>query len=121
MTNNITVFADPEVDKILEENRAARSLDVIRETSHKLEEIFHERAVWVPAFQRPFYRVGYWRWIRWPEGFNVRLGNDPEMNHVLWIDPEIKKDTLDAMKSGRVFPEQNIVFDQHRSAPSPTE
>jgi microcin C transport system substrate-binding protein len=121
MTNNITVFADPEVDKILEENRAARSLDVIRETSHQLEEIFHERAVWVPAFQRPFYRVGYWRWIRWPEGFNVRLGNDPEMNHVLWIDPEIKKDTLDAMKSGRTFPEQNNVFDQYRSTPSPTE
>jgi microcin C transport system substrate-binding protein len=121
MTNNITVFADPEVDKILEENRAARSLDVIRETSHQLEEIFHERAVWVPAFQRPFYRVGYWRWIRWPEGFNVRLGNDPEMNHVLWIDPEIKKNTLDAMKSGRAFPEQNNVFDQYRSTPSPTE
>jgi microcin C transport system substrate-binding protein len=121
MTNNITVFADPEVDKLLEENRAARSLEVVRETSHKIEEIMHERAVWVPAFQRPFYRVAHWRWIRWPEGFNVRFGNDPEMNHVLWIDPEIKRDTLEAMKTGRTFPEQNNVFDQYRSAPSPTE
>jgi microcin C transport system substrate-binding protein len=114
MTNNINVFADPEVDKILEENRNARSLDVIRETSHRLEEIFHERAVWVPAYRRPFYRVGYWRWVRWPENFNVRLGNEPEMNHVHWIDPEIKKETLEAMKSGRTFPEKNQVFDQHR-------
>ena len=114
MTNNITVFADPEVDKILEANRGARSEDVVRETSHKLEEIFHERAVWVPSFNRPFYRVAYWRWIRWPDDFNVRLGNDPEMNHVLWIDPDIKKETKDAMRDGKTFPEKNLVFDQHR-------
>ena len=29
--------------------------------------------------------------------------------------------SLDAMKTGRTFPEQNNVFDQYRSAPSPTE
>jgi microcin C transport system substrate-binding protein len=114
MTNNITIFADPEVDKLLEENRNARSLEVIRETSWKLEEILHERAVWVPAFYRPFYRCGSWRWIRWPENFNVRLGNEPEMSHVHWIDPEIKKETLAARKEGRTFPESTRIFDQHR-------
>ena len=113
-TNNISVFADPEVDKILEENRNARSLDVIRETSHKLEEIFHERAVWVPAYYRPFYRVGYWRWVRWPDNFNVRLGNEPEMNHVHWIDQDLRKETQDAMTQGKTFPEKNLIFDQHR-------
>jgi microcin C transport system substrate-binding protein len=114
MTNNISIFADPEVDKILEENRNARSLDVIRETSHRLEEIMHDRAVWVPAYYRPFYRAGYWRWIRWPENFNVRLGNEPEMSHVHWIDPEVKRETLAAKQEGRAFPEKNLIFDQHR-------
>jgi len=114
MTNNISIFADPEVDRILEENRNARSLDVIRQTSHRLEEIMHERAVWVPAYYRPFYRAGYWRWIRWPENFNVRLGNEPEMSHVHWIDPEMKRDTLAAKQEGRAFPEKNLIFDQHR-------
>lgn len=118
MTNNICVFADPEVDKILEENRNARSLDVIRDTSYKLEEIFHERAVWSPSIRRPFYRVGYWRWVRWPENFNVRLGNEPEMNHVQWIDTDIRKETLDAMHAGKTFPEKNLVFDQHRKKPA---
>jgi len=113
-TNNISVFADTEVDKILEANRNARSLDVIRETSHQLEEIFHERAVWLPGFYRPFYRVGYWRWIRWPSNFNVRLGNEPEMNHVHWIDPDRRKETQDAMTHGKTFPEKNLIFDQHR-------
>ncbi len=114
MTNNISVFADPEVDKLLEENRAARSVESLCETSYRLEEILHEQAVWVPGFYRPFYRVGYWRWIRWPEGFNVRLGNEPEMNHVHWIDQDIKRETLEAMREGRTFPERNLTFDQHR-------
>ena len=114
MTNNINVFADPEVDKILEANRNARNLDVIRDTSYELEQIMHDRAVWVPAYRRAFYRVGYWRWVCWPENFNVRLGNEPEMNHVHWIDQDIKKDTLDAMVSGRTFPEKNLIFDKNR-------
>jgi len=113
-TNNISIFADTEVDKILEENRNARSLEVIRDTSYQLEEILHERAVWVPGYYRPFYRVGYWRWIRWPDNFNVRLGNDPEMNHVLWIDQDRRKETLDAMLHGKTFPEKDRIFDQHR-------
>ncbi len=114
MTNNINVFADPEVDKILEANRNARSLDVIRDTSYELEQIMHDRAVWVPAYRRAFYRVGYWRWVRWPDTFNVRLGNEPEMNHVHWIDQDMKKETLEAMVSGRTFPEKNLIFDKNR-------
>ncbi len=53
MTNNLSVFADPEVDPILEANRNARSYEEVKETSWRLEEIFHERAVWIPAFQKP--------------------------------------------------------------------
>lgn len=121
MTNNINSFADPEVDKILIKNRAAQSLDVIRDTSYQIEQIMHDRAVWVPAYHRPFYRVGYWRWVRWPEDFNVRLGNDPEMTHVLWIDDDIKEETLDAMHSGKTFPEENHVFDQFRTKPTAAE
>ena len=45
---------------------------------------------------------------------DVRLGNEPEMNHVHWIDQDIKKDTLDAMVSGRTFPEKNLIFDKNR-------
>ncbi|MGB6220914.1 ABC transporter substrate-binding protein [Haloferula sp.] len=114
MTNNISLFADPEVDVILEENRNATSLDVVIETSRELERIFHERAVWVPAFKRPYYRLGYWRWVRWPDDFNVMMGDLPDMNHVLWIDEEMKDETLEAKREGRSFPEVNKVYDQYR-------
>lgn len=115
MTNNISVFADTTVDPIIEQNRNARSIADIKESSWKIEEIMNDRAVWVPSFNRPFFRVGYWRWVRWPDNFNVRLTNEADTSHVHWIDTEIKNDTLDAMKPpGRKFPEQNLIFDQYR-------
>jgi microcin C transport system substrate-binding protein len=118
MTNNMSVFADPEVDVILEANRNARSYEEVKETSWKLEEIFDERAVWIPSFQRPFYRLGYWRWVRWPDDFNVRVAYLPEEAHVHWIDEEMKEDTLAAMREGRTFEEQYLLFDQYRNAGS---
>lgn len=113
-TNNISTFADPEVDPILEANRNARSMQDVIDTSWKLEEIFHDRAVWVPAFQRPFYRLGYWRWVRWPDDFNVRVASEPEDSYVFWIDSEIKRETKEAMREGKAFPEVNRVYDQYR-------
>ncbi|MBK1828381.1 ABC transporter substrate-binding protein [Haloferula rosea] len=117
-TNNISVFADPEVDPILEANRNARSLEVVKDTSWKLEQIFHDRAVWIPAYKRPFYRLGYWRWMRWPDDFNVRIADEPEMSHVFWIDQEIKAETLEAMRTGETFEEQYRVYDQYRTGMS---
>jgi microcin C transport system substrate-binding protein len=114
MTNNISVFSDPEVDAILEENRNATSMDVVIDTSRQLEKIFHERAVWVPAYKRPYYRVGYWRWLRWPSDFNVQMADLPDMAHVLWIDEGIKEETLEAKRNGEGFPEVNKVYDQYR-------
>jgi len=114
-TNNISTFADPMVDPILEANRNARSRQVVKDTSWELEQIFHDRAVWIPAYKRPFYRLGYWRWVRWPDDFNVRVADEPEMSHVFWIDQEIKAETLEAMRTGGKFEEQYRVFDRYRS------
>ncbi|BCX46422.1 nickel/dipeptide/oligopeptide ABC transporter substrate-binding protein [Haloferula helveola] len=119
MTNNLSIFADPEVDKILEANRNARSYEVIKNTSRELEQIFHDRAVWIPSYQRPFYRLGYWRWVRWPDDFNVRLASEPEMTHLHWIDQDMKQDTLAAMREGRVFGEKILLFDQYRTLRKP--
>ena len=121
MTNNISIFADPEVDKILEANRNARSMDDLVSTSHELERIFHERAVWVPSFQRPFYRLGYWRWLRWPDDFNFRVSAEPEVSHLHWIDPALKDETIEAMREGRKFDEVLRVYDQYRAKPPQEE
>jgi microcin C transport system substrate-binding protein len=118
MTNNISQFADPAIDPILRENRDSVSIESIVRTSYELEQIMHDRAVWVPGYDRPFFRLGYWRWVRWPEDFNVRLTNEPDTSHVHWIDTDIRKETEKAMREGRTFPEKNLIFDQYRKTPS---
>lgn len=124
MTNNLSVYGRAEVDPILEANRNARSFEEVVETSRRLEEIFHEDAVWVPAYKTTFYRLGYWRWVRWPDDFNVKIANEPEVSHVHWIDQERKAETLAAMREGRTFEEVNRVFDRYRDGgetPEPEE
>lgn len=114
MTNNISVYADPEMDMLAQGIRDATSEDEIAAKTYRAEEILHRDAPWIPGYAVPFERCGYWRWMRWPEGFNVRQIRDLHSSHVFWIDEEIKEETQRAMRTGETFPEQNLIFDQHR-------
>lgn len=114
MTNNIFTYANPETDKILEANRNARSEEEVVSTSHRIEEIIHNEALLCPGWKKDFYRYAYWRWVRWPEKHNIRISDEPEMGYVFWIDEETKKETLQAMREGKTFPEVNRVYDDYR-------
>jgi microcin C transport system substrate-binding protein len=114
MTNNISTYANPQMDDLVEKNRNATDEETIQSTSFRIEELIHEQAIWSPAYKKDFYRVGYWRWLKWPEKFNVRISDDPEMSYVFWIDEKVKKETLEAIKSEKKFPEINQVFDEYR-------
>jgi microcin C transport system substrate-binding protein len=118
MTNNIFTYANPETDKLLEANRNAISEEDIVRSSHAIEEIIHEDAIWSPGWKKETYRALYWRWIQWPDDFNVRITDEPEMSYVFWIDEDIKKDTQNAMREGRSFPESNRIFDTYRQRPA---
>lgn len=114
MTNNIFTYANKDTDKILEANRNARSEEEVVTTSRQMEQIIHTEALWAPGFKRDFYRHAHWRWIRWPEKQNVRISDEPEMSYVFWIDEDIKKETLEAQRTGQTFPEVNRVYDDYR-------
>jgi microcin C transport system substrate-binding protein len=114
MTNNVSVYADDEMDALAQGIRDATSEDEIERKAHRVEEIIHRDAPWIPGFAVPYIRCGYWRWMRWPEGFNVKQIRDLHSSHVFWIDDEIKQETKKAMREKTTFPEQNLIFDQHR-------
>jgi microcin C transport system substrate-binding protein len=114
MTNNIFTYANQQTDVVLENNRNARTLEQVAKTSKQMEAIIHQEALWAPGWKKDFYRYAYWRWIKWPEQHNTRISDEPEMSYVFWIDEDAKKDTLDAMKEGRTFPEVNRVYDAYR-------
>ncbi len=114
MTNNISSYGDPVMDALVEGVRNARSEDTIRDLSYKVERIVHDEALWVPGFQRSFYRQGYWRWVCWPDDFNCRISELPETLNLHWIDEDKKKETLEAKRTGKAFPEQSHVYDKYR-------
>lgn len=114
MTNNIFTYANPDTDKVLEANRNSRSEDDVMASSHRIEEIIHEEALWAPGWKKDFYRYAYWRWVRWPEKHNIRISDEPEMGYVFWIDEKMKRETQDAMREKRTFPEVNRVYDDYR-------
>ena len=113
-TNNISCYVNPEVSKLADEIRNASDEETIERNAKRIEEILNEDAVWIPGYTRDFYRVGFWRWMKWPKDFNVMLNREGYESYVWWIDVEEKKRTLEAMKEGKKFPEVNMVYDQYR-------
>jgi microcin C transport system substrate-binding protein len=113
-TNNSTLTADRELDKLIKQYREAEDLKEITELSHKLIKKLHDHAGFIPAWAKPWYRVGYWRWVKWPDGFNVKQSRDMEEYHLHWIDAAVKAETQKAKKSGEKFKKTIKVFDQYR-------
>jgi microcin C transport system substrate-binding protein len=111
-TNNLTDTAIPAMDKLIDEYDKATTMDQVRSLATQLETMVHDDAAFVPGFEIPFYRVGYWRWIRWPKDFNVRFSQYAGQYGLEWMDPAMKKETLAARSAGRTFPPTVAVYDQ---------
>lgn len=112
-TNNLSVFAIPEADKLIDRYRFSSDVDEMIEIAHQMQEIIHEDASWVPGPYRPFVRVGHWRWVQFPDNFIPKLSNEAVHYHVHWIDQDIQAETREARKDGETFPPAIRVFDQH--------
>ena len=114
MTNNISAYANPEIDPHAETVRFGTTPEEIRNAAFKAEEILHRDAAWVPGYKRNSYRLGHWRWMRWPKDFNVKLTREAQESYVYWIDEDLKQETLEAKADDRAFPEVDIIYDKYK-------
>lgn len=112
--NNFETIANPELDKLIEEYIASEDRDRMLELAHQIQTIVYDYAAWSPGFAEPFYRLGYWRWVKWPEGFNGRITSRAQDLFAFWIDTEEKEKTLAARSAGQTFEPVIQVFDQFR-------
>lgn len=113
-TNNLCSFADPRMDKFCEAERGATTIEEIRQASWGADQIIHDEAAWIPGYEQNYYRVAYWRWVKWPEKtFNVAVSELPMSNHLHWIDEDVKRETEAAIRSNKTFPETDQVFDHN--------
>ena len=87
----------------------------------KLQNIMHDEAIFVPGFTIDFVKVGYWRWVKWPDCENTRFSPpvtyEPHETYVLWIDEKVKAETQAARRSGKVFAETSRIVDDYRVLP----
>ncbi len=111
-TNNLETFAIAEVDPMIERYRESSDKQEMIEIAHRLMEVFHEHASFVPGFYQGFYRIGHWRWLRYPEYFNHKHSSSAGQLFVHWLDPAMKEETLKARKSGETFPPEINIYDQ---------
>lgn len=114
-TNNITSTDNEALDKLIDQYERAQTADEIERLAHQCDQLIYEEASFVPAWAPSFYRTAYWRWIKWPADFNVRISDLAWTNHVLWIDEAEKQATLKAQREGKTFPAVEQIYDQYRA------
>lgn len=113
-THNDQVMAVLEIDELIDTYRASSELREMISIAHRISELHHDHATFVPGFVQDFYRIGYWRWLRFPEDFNLKHSSEFREFWVHWIDEDMKQDTLKARKEGRRFSPQIRTFDQYK-------
>ena len=112
-TNNLFVWSRPDTDALSLTVRDALTEEELAEASKKLQHIIHDEAIFLPSFTTEFQRVGSWRWVRWPDSAETRyapaLSYEPHEGYCYWIDEDVRKETQEARRSGKTFPEVNRV------------
>ena len=124
-TNNLFVWGRADTDRLCEIVRTGRTVEEVRDAAWKLQHIIHDEGFFLPAYTVDFIRIGSWRWVRWPDCETTRFSPpvvlDPHEVHVLWIDEDIRKETLAARASGKSFGESTRIVDTYRLPPPPTQ
>jgi microcin C transport system substrate-binding protein len=111
-TNNLESFAILEMDQLIERYRRSSDRDEMIQLAHRMTELHHEHASFVPGFYQGFFRIGHWRWLRYPEGFSHKHAQGPGEAFVHWIDSDMKAETEAARRSGERFDPVIRVYDQ---------
>ena len=108
-TNNFTQTAVQEIDHLINKYRDEEDLKEITKMAHQLSQMIHDHAVWVPAWKKPWLRLGHWNWIKFPEDWGPKESRDYEEFQVFWID-ELQKDKIfKAMEKGITVAEKPTV------------
>ena len=77
--------------------------------------LLHEDAAFVPGWKSPFWRVGAWRWMRFPNDGNVMQSRVFDEFQMFWIDQDLKRETLEAIRTGKTFQPWFPVWDQFKT------
>lgn len=114
-TNNLESVAIPEMDQMIERFDASSDAEEMKELSHRMIQMHHDHASFVPGYAQDFFRVAHWRWVKYPDDFNVARADGTNNDYfVYWVDEELRAETQAARRDGRTFEPEINVYDQYR-------
>jgi microcin C transport system substrate-binding protein len=116
-TNNFTQTAVREIDHLINQYREEEDLDRITKMAHQLSQMIHDHAVWVPAWKKPWLRIGHWNWVKFPGDWGPKESRDYEEFQVFWIDQPAKGKILQAMEKGEPVSDKPTIriYDKYKS------
>lgn len=123
-TNNIFSYSNERMDELCLAYRKARTEEEMFRYAWEMQQIIHDEAIFIPGWMTEFSRIGCWRWMRWPNSkfteFSPPSFYVPVESYTWWIDAEMKKETLEARRSGKKFLEVQKVMDRYRTPSTPS-
>ncbi|MEZ5435401.1 MAG: ABC transporter substrate-binding protein [Pseudomonadales bacterium] len=87
--NNITNFADPAMDKLIDAYREELDRNKRIQLAHQIEQKIYDSAAMIPTFKVPYFREAYWAWIKTPASYATRSSDsavDAMGTGLFWID-----------------------------------
>jgi microcin C transport system substrate-binding protein len=109
---NTTNIKDEQLDAYLAEWDAVSDSARAEKISHEIQERIHNFGAWIPGLTTDYDRIGYWRWVRWPDYFQAPRYMFYTAPGVFWIDEGIQRETLEAKRDGRTFPPVTRTYDR---------
>ncbi len=113
-TNNMEMMAIKEMDEMINAYRASEDKEEMKKLAFKMTQMHHDYASFSAGYYMPFYRVGHWAWIKYPDDFNVKHSRSAGEFYIHWIDTELKEQVLEARKNGESLGAEINTFDQYR-------
>ena len=118
-TNNSTMTASPELDKLIDTYRDTFDVAKKQKLSQEILQFIYDDAAFIPGFINPFVRFGIWRHIQIPElsGFK-----DPSYYPFIqdygWVDEKVEKELKAYQKAGKSFGKTEIIDETYKLKPS---
>ena len=122
-TNNTFAWHRVDTDVLSEKVRTARTAEELKDAAWQLQRIMHDEAIFVPGYSVDFVRIGFWRWVKWPDCVTTRFSPpvvyDPHEAFTFWVDENAKAETMAARRSRKSFGESTKSIEDYRIKPAP--
>jgi len=91
---NTTNINDPGLDELLAAWDKNADPDIAEKLSHEAQQRIHDYAAWVPGLMADFHRMGYWRWVQFPDYFQVPRYFFFLESGVYWLDEDRRAEMM---------------------------